>query len=141
MTVRTTYGSNSYQALLKSISGIDLGDYAIRGMSATLTPISGGEDSLPRAIDGTLLDWTVPQFRKYAVTISCSDLDAPDLTGVWQGQLITVEFEPGLGVLTAGSTATDGTESLVINCMLDSWNVTRDDFGDETGWQLNLLEI
>lgn len=132
MTVST--GTNSYQALVDSITGIDFGAYSVRGMSATLTPISG-EDGLVRAVDGTLLDFTAPQFHKYSVSISCTDDEAPKLTNVWQGTAVTVTFLPGLGP----SNNTDG--SLQLNCMVDSWNTTRDDYGCASGWQLNLLEV
>lgn len=130
----TAPGANTYQALLSDIDGIDLGDYAIRGLVATLTPIPNS--GLKRSVNGTLLDWTMPQFEKFAVQISCDDLDPPTLTGIWQGALITPTFDSNtLGV----SNQTDG--SLKLECMLDSWNVTHDDYGRAIGWQLNLLEI
>jgi len=128
----TNPGPNTFQRLLRSITGIDLGDYAIRGLNCAITPRQG--DNLPYDVDGNLMDWSNPAYDKLAITISCSDFDPPVLTGIRQGTDITCVFEPGMGPVNQS----DGT--LYVETKLLNWNTTRDDYEGKTGWQLNLKE-
>ena len=118
---------------LLSISPIDLGDYSARGLTMTLNPISAGA-GLRRSVNGTLIDLTSPQFQKFQASISCTDVDAPDLTDIWQGQILTVVCIPNMG---PGNTSSQ----LTLTMMVDSWNVSTDEWGDQTSWTINLLEV
>ncbi len=117
-----------------SISGISLGDYSVRGLTMTLTPIPS-QNGLRRSIEGTLLDLTSPQFHKYAATISCTDHEAPPLTDIWQGTVVTVTCVPELGP------ENDTGGVLVLEMMVDTWQTSRDEYGAETAWSINLLEV
>lgn len=123
----------STDSTLLSISGIELGDYSCRGLTMTLTP-TGTQGALRRTVNGSLIDLSAPQFRKFAATISCEDQEAPELTDIWQGQEVTVTCIPGLGVA-----ATSG--ELTMTMMVDSWTVSRDEWGCLSNWSINLLEV
>lgn len=76
--------------------------YQARGLSQTLEVI-GEASQMERTINGTLIDLSNPQFRKYASTITVpSDVDAPPLDGVWPGMTVTVDCVVGLAYLTSG---------------------------------------
>jgi len=65
-------------------------------------PISGSYQA-ERAIDGTLINLKYDGFDSYAVSISCTDHNAPALTGIFPGSVITVHYpaefiEPGPSV-------------------------------------------
>lgn len=115
-----------------SITGITLGDYSARGLTMTLNPVTAGA-GLRRSVNGTLLDLTSPQFQKFAASISCTDVDAPELTDVWQGKIVTVSCIPNLGF--------NATAPLTLTMMVDTWNVSADEWGDQTSWTINLLEV
>ena len=119
---------------LMALSGITFGDYAVRGITMTLDPIDVA--GLRRTINGTLHDFTAPQFRKYAVTISNEDVDAPDLTGVWKGMPVTVTCIPAM----SGVSENPGPQ-LVLNCLLDSWSSERREWDDLVNWQIKLVEV
>lgn len=118
---------------LLSIDGIDFSEWAVRGITMTLSPIATG--SLRRDVNGNLVDMTLPQFRKYGIAIACSDHEAPELTGIWRGSIIDVTCIPGLGV----ENNTDGT--LTMQMMVDSFEVQRDEWGAQGNWQLTALQV
>jgi hypothetical protein len=80
---------------LLSIVGIDLSDYASRDLTITLNPIVTG--ALERDVNGNLVDMTLESHRKYTAVVSCTDHEAPELTGVWRGLEVTVTLIPEQG--------------------------------------------
>ena len=89
---------------LLELSGIDLGDYAVRGLQLEIAPIEPGD--LERDINGGLHDLTLTAFRKYQLTITCTDQEAPELTDVWRGKPVTVTCLPrALMGVSSGDTA------------------------------------
>lgn len=119
---------------LMALDGISFGDYAIRGITMTLEPIDTA--AIRRTINGNLRDFTAPQFRKYAVSISCEDVDAPDLAGIWKGMPVTVTCIPALSGASENPTA-----QLVLDCLVDSWSSERQEWEDLVNWSINLLEV
>jgi hypothetical protein len=115
---------------LLAIDSIDFSDYAVRGITMTLTPIEQAA-SLARDCRGALADISVAQFKQYKISITCTDHEAPVLTDVWPGQDITVTCIPGLG---ASNSAGD---VLIILCKVTSWNTSRDEWAAEVAWQLD----
>lgn len=115
------------------ITGINIPDDAIRGLQATLNPIVTGE--LERDVNGNLVDMTLESHRKYALQIECTDLEAPELTGVYRGHEVTVKILPSLGVV-------EGTddEPITLEMMVDSWQTARDEPEAETAWSITLLQ-
>lgn len=118
---------------LLELSGITLGDYSCRGLTMTLAPIQA-QDGLRRTVNGGLISLSPPQFQKYAVSISCTDAESPILDGIWQGQAVSVTCIPNMG---ANNTA----GILTLSMLVDSWNVSTDEWGCETSWTINLLEV
>ena len=114
---------------LLAIDGIDFSQYAVRGITMTLEPIDQAA-ALARDCRGMLADISLAQFRQYKVSISCTDHEAPQLTGIWPGQDVTIVCIPGLGV----PDTTDG--QLTILAKVTAWNTSRDEWAAEVAWQL-----
>ena len=114
---------------LLAIDGIDFSQYAVRGITMTLTPIQQAASSR-RDCRGTLADLSLEQFRQFQVSITCTDHEAPELTGVWPGQDITISCIPGLG---AANTTGD---VLTILAKVTAWDTSRDEWAAEVSWTL-----
>jgi hypothetical protein len=114
---------------LLAIDDIDFSQYAVRGITMTLEPIEQAA-ALARDCRGVLADISVAQFRQYKVSITCTDHEVPELTGVWPGQDITITCIPGLG---AANTTGD---VLIILAKVTTWNTSRDEWAAEVAWQL-----
>ncbi len=92
---------NSFTDLNIAAGVFDASEYATRGLTQTLDPIDATAQAR-RTVNGTLIDISHTQFRKYKSTISCEDHLPPALDGVWPGQTITVDCVHELSYLTAG---------------------------------------
>jgi hypothetical protein len=114
---------------LLSIDGIDFSQYAIRALTMTLEPIDQAAN-VARDCRGALADISVAQFRQYKVAITCTDHEAPQLTGIWPGQDITIVCIPGLGVPNTT------TGQLTILAKVTAWNTSRDEWASEVAWKL-----
>jgi len=114
---------------LLAIDDIDFSQYAVRGITMTLEPIEQAA-ALARDCRGMLADISLAQFRQYKVSISCTDHEAPQLTGIWPGQDITITCIPGLGVPDAMD------EQLTFLAKVTTWNTSREEWPAETAWQL-----
>ncbi len=75
-------------ASIFDIAEIGIPPYSHRGISETLEPLAG---QMFRDINGTLHDAGADQFRKYKLTVTCTDMDSPALDGVWPGRAMTVD--------------------------------------------------
>jgi hypothetical protein len=114
---------------LLSIDGVDFSQWAVRGLTMTLTPIQQAAN-LARDCRGELVDISLEQFRQHKISISCSDHEVPELSGIWPGQDIIVTCIPGLG-------ASNGTDDvLTILCKVTAWDVSRDEWAAEATWKL-----
>ncbi len=87
-------------------------------------------------MNGLLLNLTAPQFQKFSATISCEDVDAPELDGIWQGQPVTVVCIPGM----IGET-NDTATAITLQMLVDTWNSSRDEWNCLVSWTINLLEV
>lgn len=138
---------------LLSISGINIPPYSARGISQTLAPIAGAAN-LRRTVNGTLVDLSASQFRKYASTISCTDQQHPALNGVWPGVQVTVDCICELSYLTSGGSAdrtvvpgSSRTEGLYtfyrprLIMRVLSYDIQTDEWGAAVGWSLELEEV
>jgi len=114
---------------LLTIDLIDFSDYAVRGITMTLTPIDQAKN-LARDCRGALADISVAQFRQYKISITCTDHEAPVLSGIWPGQDITINCIPGLGASNASG------DVLNILAKVTSWNTSRPEWDAEVAWQL-----
>jgi hypothetical protein len=114
---------------LLSIDAIDFTDAAVRGITMTLEPIDQAAN-VARDCRGALADISLAQFRQYKVTVTCTDHEAPELTGIWPGQDITISCIPGLGASNSGG------DVLNILAKVTAWNTSRDEWAAEVAWQL-----
>jgi hypothetical protein len=135
------------------LSGMGVAPYSARGLTQTLEPI-GAAGSMRRTINGELIDLSASQFRKYRSTITCSDMEAPALDGIWPGQVLTVDCVASLSYVTSGGSAeravvpgslkTNGSFTayrprLAMRVINHSEDV--DEWGAVVGWTLELEEV
>jgi hypothetical protein len=126
-----------------------------RGINQTLEHI-GQASSFRRTINGDLVCVSSPLFQKYRSTITCSDINAPTLDGVWpDGTEVTVDCIAELSYPTgespqrsvvSGSSRTDEDGDFTfyrpqLTMMVLGYSVQSDEYGARTGWTLNLEEI
>jgi hypothetical protein len=76
--------------------------YASRGLTGTLRPIdmAQGADKLARTVNGTLIDISAPQMRKYQLEASGSDMEPPAFDGLWPGMEVEIDCHVELAYLT-----------------------------------------
>lgn len=131
------------------ITGIGLPPASIRGVKQTLAPI-GSASKMARTVNGALVDISASQFRKYSSSISCSDQQPPELTGVWPGALVTVDcivelVATAAEVLERAAVETRTEDGFVfyrprLTMRVISYNLDKDEWGAVVGWSLELEE-
>jgi len=130
--------------------------YQARGLTQTLSVI-GEATQQDRTINGTLVDLSVAQFRKYSSKItSPSDTNAPPLDGVFPGMIVTVQCAVGLSYLTSGgngpnhrtpvsgSVYTEGAYTFYrpeLTMMVKTVETQFDEWKNVVGWTLELEEV
>jgi hypothetical protein len=92
-----------------TLSAIGLGYFSSRGVTESLKPIDGGRQA--RTINGTLVDLSLPQHRKYSFTLQFGDVQPIGLDGVYKGLAVTVGCITELGK-SCTITSLTGTASL-----------------------------
>ena len=118
--------------------GFDLSDYSLRGATVSLEPIAQTAQVV-RDVNGNALDLSDANFRKYRVTISCTDQESPGFAeistaaaGIWPGSLVSVTLLPHLGAVTP----------LVLNMIVVSpWRESLDEYAHDNSWELELEEV
>lgn len=125
------------ETTLLSITGIDLSAYSTRDITMQLEYIAQAAQ-VDRDINGSLIDLSEPQFRKYRVTITCTDVESPVLVGVHPGLPITVVCIPQLGL---NKNTEDEQEVLTLSCLVMPWSVSRQEYAGRTGWQIVAEEV
>lgn len=133
------------------ISGPGIAPYSARGLTQTLEPIAAAAN-LRRTVNGSLLDVSASQFRKYRSTISCADQQAPALDNVWPGMLLTVDCAAYLAYPVAGSAGrvvvpdseyTEGNYVFYrprLSMRVVQHTQSKDEYGAVTSWSLDLEE-
>jgi hypothetical protein len=78
--------------------------WSARQLRGTLRPIAmaSGDGLLARTVNGTLVDLSAPQMRKYRLEIAGEDMAPPALDGMWVGMQVVVNCHVELAYLTAG---------------------------------------
>lgn len=88
--------------------------YSARGLTESFGRLPGNQR---RTINGELIDLTPEQFRKYTLSVSCTDQETPALDDAYIGQTVTVrcasEFSYPVGgsaqrTVVSGSSRTPG---------------------------------
>lgn len=134
------------------LSGAGVPPYSIRGAQQTLRPIGS---AARRTVNGTLVDLSEAQFRKYHSTITCTDQQAAALDGIWPGMTLTVDcikelaYEDVSGAM-ADRPVVEGSERTEdgfvfyrprLSMMVMDKQEARDEYRAEEGWTLELEEI
>ena len=127
--------------------------YSARGLSQTLEPIDQAT-SARRTVNGTLIDLSVPELRKYRSTITCTDMDSPALDGYWPGSITVVDCVAELSYQTStggpertvvpGSSREEGAFTFYrprLTMMILRWSISKDEWGAACGWVLELEEV
>jgi hypothetical protein len=138
---------------LLEITGPGIAPYSARGITQTLATIQAAQN-MRRTINGTLLDISASQFRKYASNISCADQLAPAFDGLWPGQALTVHCVAELSYKTLGgspsrpavpgSSRTEGAYTYyrpILQMRVVSPSMSADEYAAQNQWSIDLEEI
>jgi hypothetical protein len=130
--------------------------YSARGLRGTLTPIDAakGNDKLRRTVNGTLIDISVAQMRKYQLEVNGTDQAPPALDGLWVGMSVLVNSHVEIAYLTAGGSAgrppVPGSVRIEdaftyycpqFNMRIVDLQIERDEWAAAVTWSLSLEEI
>lgn len=141
---------NDQTALVLSVMGVPL--YSARGLSQTLEPIDASKN-MRRSINGVLTDVAHSMFRKYKSKITCTDIRAPAVDGIWPGMTIVVDcvaflsFPSGGAAqrpVIVGSPFTEGSFTFYrprLTMMVVSNTAQTDEWAATVPWELDLEEI
>lgn len=128
--------------------------YQARGLTQTLTVI-GAATQLERTINGTLIDLSAAQFRKYASKIDVpSEVYAPPLDGFFPGREVVVQCVVSLSYVTgrlgsperpavSGSSWSEGAYTFYrpeLTMLVRSVETHFDEWKDIVGWTIELEE-
>jgi hypothetical protein len=129
--------------------------YQARKLTQTLQPI-GEAAKMERTINGTLVDISVAQFRKYTTSIRVpSEVNAPPIDNVFPGQTVTVQCAVSLSFVTgapglphkpvvSGSEYTEGAYTFYrpeLVMMVKGVSTQFDEWDNVVGWNIELEEI
>ena len=136
------------------ISGLGGFRYQARDLSQTLTPIKDASQ-LERTINGRLIDLSNPIFRKYTTRITCADVNAPPLDGLFPGMEVTIYCAAMLSYLignpgspnrpiVSGSDWTDGHYNYyrpIMECRITDVNQDFKEWKSTNQWEIQAEEI
>ena len=134
------------------LAGDGVPPYSIRGAQQTLRPITG---SARRTINGTLVDMSEEQFRKYRSAITCADQQAPALDAIWPGMTVVVDCiselcYPAASGAEAQRTVVEGSEREEdgfvfyrprLTMLVIDKQQARDEYGSAESWSIELEEV
>jgi hypothetical protein len=136
--------------LSSSVGGVPL--YSARGLSQTLDPIKAVA-APRRTVNGLMVDLAVDKFKKYETVVSCTDVEAPALDGVFQGMEVTVDCVSELVYRTVGGaptrTVVPGSTRVVgaftiyrprLDMMVTGVQQSINEYGRHVKWQLTMEE-
>lgn len=141
---------------LPGIAGPDVPPYAARGLQGTLRPIdmAQGPDKLRRTVNGTLVDVSAPQMRKYQLEITGNDQQPPALDGIWPGMQVSVYSNVEVAYHTAtgmaerpavpGSVRVEGDWTFycpAFEMRAQEWQIERSEWEQAVTWGLTLVEV
>ena len=135
------------------ISGHGIPRFSARGLTQTLTLVDPAA-VLAYSVNGGLLNFSPPQFRKFKSSITCTDVLPAALAALWPGVVVEVDCISPIAYLTAiGSPVPDRTvaRSEVVDeytydwlrltmAVATAWTQSTDEWAAQTSWQLDLTE-
>jgi len=140
---------NNFTLLVMTPTGVPL--YSARGLTQSLTPCTDAKPTPLRTINGEMRFVGGSQMRKYDSVITCTDQNAPPFSGLWPGDIVTVQCVAELSYLTdTGSpertvvrSRTVGAFTLYcpeIQFMVVDFNQSFQEYAADHQWQLTLTE-
>lgn len=138
--------------LTLSAMGVPL--YSARGLQTTLAPIDGSGQTA-RNWNGGLMDLSLPNFRKYRLTIQGSDQQPPAIDNIWPGMACTIGWpkelayatghtgSPGRSVVS-GSSRTEGGFTFYrpsFSCLITNFEQDDAEWEAGTDWTLEAEEV
>ena len=80
--------ANNFTLLV--ISDNEPAPYSARGLTQTYEPIAASQH-LERSVNGRMINLSASQMKLYKTKISCTDQNVPALSGVWPGDIVTLQ--------------------------------------------------
>lgn len=139
--------------LIMTTIGLPL--YSARGLTQTLEPVGEAKATPRRTINGELRWLGINAMRKYSSEITCTDQNAPALSGIWPGMTVLVDCVPELCYPTVGGspertvvtgssrTTTDGFTYYrpQMTFMVVDVSEGMQEYQHDYQWKLSLLEV
>lgn len=107
-----------------------------------------------RMEDGTLVDISAPELRKYQSTITGDDQDPPAFEAFWPGMQLLVDCivelayathtaAPDRDIVSDSERTADGFTFYrpQLTMMAINWSIDRDEWGAAVGWSIDLEEV
>jgi hypothetical protein len=135
-----------------NLQGLGVPSWSARGLTETLTLIEAAAQ-ITRSINGKVLNWSQPQFRKYRITLSCTDQRVLAFDGIWPGAEVIIDCVTELAYPVGGTperTPVGGSErtegSFVfyrpqIWCFFVGFNTNTPEYEATPGWEARFEEI
>lgn len=143
-----------------ALTGMGIPPFSIRGVTQTLEVLE--RDDLRRNMNGTLLDLSNSNFRKFVSEIECEDMTSPAQHDIWRGKILTVDcivelavagtlpdppedWEDNIRPIVPGSLRErDGFifyRPRLTMMVVEPPVVERDEWGGVVGWSMTLGEV
>ena len=127
--------------------------FSARGLTQTLEPIAQALN-VRRTVNGRLVNLSPTQFQKYKSKITCNDMRAPALDGVFSGALVTIDCVAELAYRTVGGTPqrtiVDSSSRVEgdftyyrprLDMMVITFATQEDEWGAAVSWSIDLEEV
>lgn len=138
---------------LLRISGAEVPPFSARGLTQTIEPISAAF-KFERAVNGALVDLSIPSMKLYRSRISCNDLNSPAIDGLSKGTEVTIECinefcfptaAPSLQerIAVSGSIRIEGNFTFyrpILNMICVGFNISTDEYGAAVSWSYEFEE-
>ncbi len=139
---------------LLTISGLEGMLYQARGLTQTLEHIPQAKH-VARTVNGTLIDMSAEQFRKFLSKITCTDVNAPPIDNLWEGMDVTVHCAASLAYkvgnvgspsrsVVSGSDYTEGHMTFyrpILDMRIVNISTHFDEWKAANQWEIDLEEI
>lgn len=138
------------------LTGLGVPPFSVRGVVQTLEPIDDAAD-VRRTMNGTAINLSNPDFRKYQSEISCEDMSPPAIDEIAVGMELTVECVAELSYQGALPLAGNNSRPAVtgsareangfvfyrpiLTMLVTGHSVEHDEWGAITSWSIDLEEV
>jgi len=134
------------------LTGLGASPFSLRGATQTLEHIEAATQ-VRRTVNGSLIDISATQLRKYKSLITGVDHLPPAFDSKWPGMIVTVDCSAELSYLTggspgrsvvSGSSRVDGAYTFYrpqLTMRIINFSINADEYNAKTGWTLELEEV